>query len=101
MKPKTPNAKNPAFEPPVELPAVSPEDYDASIASGRGSAHAPDKQNGTGGFSPQLAGHGKAGKSHTSSFGQDPPNYTLPGYPSGKETAKTNIAPEDDKNAEK
>jgi hypothetical protein len=35
---KDENAKNPAFKVPMDLPSVKPEDYDASIDSGRGSA---------------------------------------------------------------
>jgi hypothetical protein len=46
-----------------------------------------DTIDGTKGFSPQLAGHGKDGKSNTSSFDSGPPDYTMPGYPSGKENA--------------
>ncbi len=46
-----------------------------------------DTTDGTKGFSPQLAGHGKDGKSDTSSFDSGPPDYTIPGYPSGKENA--------------
>lgn len=46
-----------------------------------------DKKDGTKGFDPKLGGHAKAGFSNTSSFDAGPPDYTLPGYPSGKETA--------------
>lgn len=45
-----------------------------------------DTIDGTIGFSSQLSGHGKAGHSHTSGFGDGPPDYTLPGYPSHKLT---------------
>ena len=38
---KNPNAKNPDFEVPVDLPSVTPEDYSKAIASGNGSAKAP------------------------------------------------------------
>lgn len=37
-KDKSENAKNPNFKNPVDLPHVKPEDYDAAIDSGRGSA---------------------------------------------------------------
>ena len=55
-----------------------------------------DTKDGTIGFSRQLAGHGKAGHSHTSSFGAGPPDYTIPGYPSGEETAGQEKAGERD-----
>ncbi len=70
MKPKDENAKGRQWKTPVDLPGVLPEDYEAAIESSRDSA-APsgqDRKDGTTGFSPQLGGHGKAGKSHTSSF---------------------------------
>jgi hypothetical protein len=35
---KDENAKNTDFKVPMDLPSVKPEDYDASIDSGRGSA---------------------------------------------------------------
>jgi hypothetical protein len=41
---KDENAKNPDFKVPIDLPSVKPEDYDASIDSGRGSAKAPQGQ---------------------------------------------------------
>lgn len=50
MKQKNPNAKDPHWQLPMELPHVQPEDYQKKIKSG-------------------------------------PPDYTLPGHPSGKETA--------------
>lgn len=45
------------------------------------------KQGGVKGFDPKLGGHAKANHANTSGFGAGPPDYTLPGYPSGKETA--------------
>lgn len=74
MKPKNENAKNPDWKVPVNLPHVKPEDYPAS-------------QDATAGFSPKLGGHAKANHAHTSSFDAGPPDYTLPGYPTSKDTA--------------
>lgn len=39
MKNRDENAKSPDWQVPTNLPGVAPEDYDASIDSGRGSAH--------------------------------------------------------------
>lgn len=46
-----------------------------------------DAKDGTLGFSPQLGGHAKTDHANTSSFDAGSPDYTLPGYPSSKETA--------------
>lgn len=46
-----------------------------------------DTVDGTKGFSPQLSGHGKDGKSNTSSFDSGPPDYAITRYPSGKENS--------------
>ena len=40
---KDENGKNPDWKVPMDLPSVKPEDYDASIPSGRGSAHSSQK----------------------------------------------------------
>jgi len=50
-----------------------------------------DTVDGTKGFSPQLSGHGKEGKSNTSSFDSGPPDYTMPGYQSGKEISHYHV----------
>lgn len=89
MNSKNENKKDPHWKVPVNLPDVKPSDYEKDIDSGSGTAAPSDRDNkaGTEGFSPQLSGHGKADKSHTSSFDAGPPDYTLPGFPSGRETA--------------
>lgn len=66
-KAKSPNAKNPDFGPPMNLSGVSPEEYSTDIDSGRGSA---------------------ASRTRRNRLGSGPPDYTEPGYPSGRETAK-------------
>lgn len=70
----------------TELPGVRPDRYDSRIDSANGSAvyEAPSSAEG---FSPQLGGHAKAGHANTTSFGSGPPDYTVPGHDSGKETA--------------
>lgn len=70
------NAKNPRQMAPVDLPGVKVEKYHTN----------PD--DGTSGFNPQLSGHAKANVGHTSGFETESPDYTMPGYPAKKETAK-------------
>jgi hypothetical protein len=68
---------------------VKPARYNKTIDGDTGSA----KESATG-FSPQLAGHGKHGRSHTSSFG-GPPDYTIPGYPSSLDVSKKDVGLEE------
>lgn len=85
MKPKNEPEKNPAWQIPVDLSGVKPEDYNTGIDSGNGSASSKrDTKDGTKGFSPQLGGHGKAGYSHTSSFDAGQQDYTLASNPRDK-----------------
>jgi len=60
MKSKSENAKDQRWNIPVDLPGVKPEEYREEIE-----ANQPEHK-------PARVG---------------PPNYTLPGYPSGKDTA--------------
>lgn len=79
------NTRNPRWKIFLDLHGVGPEN---GIGGDRvPAASQRDTKDGTVGFSPQLAGHAKANHSNTSSFDAGPPNYTLPGYPSSKETA--------------
>lgn len=73
------NAKNPKWQAPLDLSGVKPEQYRSDIQSSNGSAASTDKEDGTIGFNPQLAGHGKSGHNRTSEFKAGPPEYTLPG----------------------
>ena len=88
MKPHVENeqAKDQHWIAPVDLPHVNPTDYDAHIDSGNGSA-VRDIRHSTADSSMPLSGNQPSGRGSVFPIKSGPPDYTLPGYPSGAETA--------------